>query len=196
MHTQKSTTRKKVFSVLLPYLYIAPMVVSTIVFVIYPFFINFSYSFVRWDGFGKKVFVGLQNFVQLASDERFWSAFQSNIIYLFFIVVLPIVLGLFMASLLARSLSKSARFLQTIYFIPQVVATIALGTIFRWIYAPRFGVLNKLLELVGLGRLAKPWLGKPRNCSGSSRLHWNLGLAWFLYYYFCGRNSKNRPLSV
>ena len=161
MHTQKSTTRKKVFSVLLPYLYIAPMVVSTIVFVIYPFFINFSYSFVRWDGFGEKVFVGLHNFVQLASDERFWSAFQSNIIYLFFIVVLPIILGLFMASLLARNLSKSARFFQTIYFIPQVVATIALGTIFRWIYAPRFGVLNKLLELVGLGHLAKPWLGSP-----------------------------------
>ncbi len=162
MHTQKPTTQKKVFNILLPYLYIAPMAIVTFVFVIYPFFINFSYSFVQWDGFGEKVFIGLQNFVQLASDERFWSAFQSNIIYFFFIVALPIILGLFIASLLARSLSRGARFFQTIYFIPQVVATIALGTIFRWIYAPRFGVFNELLELIGLGHLTQPWLGNPK----------------------------------
>src|SRR5690606_12975955 len=54
---------------------------------------------------------------------------------------------------------------QTIYFIPQVVAAIALGVIFRWVYAPLFGILNHLLKIVGLGQLQRSWLGAPETAT-------------------------------
>lgn len=147
---------------LIPYLYVAPTVGSTILFVIYPFFANFSYGFVQWDGFGERIFIGLRNFLILFSDERFFSAFRTNFFYFFFIVVLPILLGLVFASIIARGRIVGTRFLQSAYFIPQVVAAIALGTIFRWIYAPIFGVLSQVLRMVGLERLVRPWLGSPQ----------------------------------
>lgn len=155
----KRKTRK---TLLIPYLYVAPTVGSTILFVIYPFLANFSYSFVQWDGFGARVFVGLQNFFTLFSDDRFLTALRTNFFYFFFIVALPILLGLIFASIIARGRIVGTRFLQSAYFIPQVVAAIALGTIFRWIYAPIFGVLSQVLRMVGLERFARPWLGSPQ----------------------------------
>lgn len=148
-----------------PYLYVAPTVVSTLVFVIYPFLANIAYSLTDWDGFGVKNFVGLRNFIDLARDERFRSALSVNLLYIVFVVIVPILLGLMIASVIGRSKVRGLRAYQTIYFIPQVVAAIAIGVIFRWVYAPLFGVLNHLLQLAGLRHLARPWLGGPETAS-------------------------------
>lgn len=148
-----------------PYLYIAPTVVSTLIFVIYPFLANIQYSLMRWDGFGAKEFIGLENFVTLWSDDRFKAALVTNLIYFGFVVAIPIVLGLVVASVIGRSRVKGLRVFQTIYFIPQVVAAIALGVIFRWVYAPLFGILNHLLKIVGLGHLQRSWLGAPETAT-------------------------------
>lgn len=150
---------------ILPYLYVAPTVVSTLVFVIYPFLANFYYSVVQWDGFGPKRFVGLANFAELSRDPRFWAALATNLIYFVYIVVIPIVLGLLIASVIGRAKVRGLRAYQTIYFIPQVVAPIALGVIFRWVYAPLFGIVNGLLQAVGLRHLARPWLGAPETAT-------------------------------
>src|SRR5690606_25435418 len=108
----------------LPYLYFAPTVFSTLVFVIYPLLANFYYSVVQWDGFGPKRFVGLANFAELSRDPRFWAALATNLIYFVYIVVIPIVLGLLIASVIGRAKVRGLRAYQTIYFIPQVVAPI------------------------------------------------------------------------
>lgn len=153
--------RSKQRIVFLSYLFLAPTVVSTVVFVIYPFLANFFYSTVQWDGFGPKIFVGLRNFITLFQDERFWSAFGANFIYFIFVTALPLFFGLVVASIIARGQLAGTRFFQSAYFIPQVVTAIALGTIFRWIYAPLFGVLHQVLKIVGLERMSRPWLGTP-----------------------------------
>jgi len=150
---------------ILPYLYIAPTVVSTLVFVIYPFLANFYYSLVEWDGFGPKRFVGLANFAAMAGDPRFGAALVTNLVYFVYIVILPILLGLAIASVIGRAKVRGLRAYQTIYFIPQVVAPIALGVIFRWVYAPLFGVAKGILELIGLRHLVRPWLGSPETAT-------------------------------
>ena len=159
INKEELVVKKKRTMNLVPYLYVAPTVALTVLFVLYPFFANFSYSFLRWDGFGERTFIGLKNFLTMLFDERFWSAFWTNLLYFLFIVVLPIALGLVFASIIARGRLRGTRFLQSAYFIPQVVAAIALGTIFRWIYAPLFGVLYQVCKVTGLERLARPWLG-------------------------------------
>jgi len=162
---------------ILPYLYIAPTVVSTFVFVIFPFLANFYYSVVEWDGFGAKRFVGFANFAELAQDLRFRSAAAANLVYFVYIVVVPILLGLLLASIIGRAKVRGLRVYQTIYFIPQVVAPIALGVIFRWVYAPLFGIFNGLLQLLGLRHLVRPWLGNPETATAAVGL---IGTwAWF-----------------
>src|SRR5690606_8796325 len=93
------------------------------------------------------------------------AALVTNLIYFGFVVAIPIVLGLVVASVIGRSRVKGLRVFQTIYFIPQVVAAIALGVIFRWVYAPLFGILNHLLKIVGLGHLQRSWLGAPETAT-------------------------------
>src|SRR5690606_23208040 len=107
---------------------------------------------------------------ELAQDLRFRSALAANLVYFVYIVVVPILLGLLLASIIGRAKVRGLRVYQTIYFIPQVVAPIALGVIFRWVYAPLFGIFNGLLQLLGLRHLVRPWLGTPetavRDASG------------------------------
>lgn len=162
---------------ILPYLYVAPTIVSTLAFVIYPFLANLYYSLVEWDGFGPKRFVGLENFAALARDSRFGSALATNLIYFAYIVVIPILLGLLIASIIGRAKVRGLRAYQTIYFVPQVVAPIALGVIFRWVYAPLFGIANNILQIVGLRHLVRPWLGNPETATAAVGL---IGTwAWF-----------------
>lgn len=107
-------------------------------------------------------FVGISNYVDLASDPRFWSALTTNLIYILFFSIIPTIFGLLIASLIGRTEVKGTRYFRTIFFIPQIIPSVALGTIFAWIYAPRFGVLQQILKLLGLGSLAQPWLGSPQ----------------------------------
>jgi raffinose/stachyose/melibiose transport system permease protein len=107
-------------------------------------------------------FVGLSNYITLGSDPDFWSALITNLIYILFFSIIPTIFGLLIASLIGRTQVKGTRYFRTVFFIPQIIPSVALGTIFGWIYAPRFGVLQQILKLLGLGNLASPWLGSPQ----------------------------------
>jgi len=69
------------------------------------------------------------------------------------------VFGLLLASLIGRSRIPGDRFFRAVLLMPQVIASVAMGVIFGWIFAPGFGVLNSFLRAIGLERLERPWLG-------------------------------------
>ena len=146
---------------LTPYLYLAPTAILTVVFVIGPFLANIYYSLAAWDGFGPMRFIGLGNYIRLMTDARFHAALITNLTYVATSALIPTVFGLGLASMLARTRVRGMRIFQTVYFLPQVVSAIALGTVFRWIYAPHFGVLDHLLRVAGLQGWRRPWLGSP-----------------------------------
>jgi raffinose/stachyose/melibiose transport system permease protein len=145
--------------VLTPYLYAGPTVLFIVVFLIYPMINVFWYSLVAWSGFGPKQFIGLRNYGTLLTDPVFWSSFRTNAIYVLFFSLAPTVLGLFFASLIGRSRVPGERYFRAILLMPQVMASVAMGVIFRWIFSPGFGFVNDLLNKVGLERWERPWLG-------------------------------------
>lgn len=104
-------------------------------------------------------FVGGKNYIQIFQDPAFWSAFSTNVIYVLFFSIVPILLGLLVASIIGRAKIRGVRFFRTIYFIPQVVPAVAIGIIFGWVYAPQFGFINSTLQQIGLGHLQEAWLG-------------------------------------
>jgi raffinose/stachyose/melibiose transport system permease protein len=145
--------------ILTPYIYAAPTVLVIFIFLIYPMISVFWYSLVEWSGFGAKHFIGIRNYLTLMADPIFWTSFRTNVTYVIFFSFLPTVIGLLFASLIGRSRIPGERFFRAILLTPQVMASVAMGVIFGWIFAPQFGLFNDFLGKIGLERWEKPWLG-------------------------------------
>lgn len=144
----------------LGWLYLAPGLAIYLVFVFYPILETVRTSFFRWDGFSQnRVFIGLENYRSLLNDSQFLVALSHNLIFILFYSILPIIVGLFLASLLGRKPIRGLTFFRAGLFLPQVLSMVVVGVIWRWIFNPAFGPLNLLLKSIGLASWAKPWLG-------------------------------------
>jgi raffinose/stachyose/melibiose transport system permease protein len=140
------------------YLYILPALLFYVAFVGVPFFHSVWFSFFDWDGISVGKWVGLQNYGDLIHDPEIRNAFLHSLILIVFYALLPVSIGLILAASLSRMHVRGLTVFRTILFLPQVVAAVVVGVIWRWVYAPT-GPLNELLDVVGLGRLARAWLG-------------------------------------
>ena len=140
------------------YFFILPAVLIYALFVFAPFLHSIYLSLFKGNGITRMEFVGFANYVDIATNPVFRSAFIHALELVLFYAVLPIALGLLLASVLHRSRIRGVSFYRTALFLPYVIAPTAIAVIWRWILAPR-GPLNSFLEAVGLGALARPWLG-------------------------------------
>ena len=140
--------------------YLLPGLLIYIVFILYPIFETIRTSFFQWDGFSaKRTFVGFQNYVQLAADSHFLKALLNNLVFVIFYCIIPIFIGLLLASLLGRKPLPGLTFFRAGLFLPQILSMVVVGVTWRWIFNPNFGLLNMGLRAVGLDVLARPWLG-------------------------------------
>ncbi|HUF37025.1 MAG TPA: sugar ABC transporter permease [Anaerolineales bacterium] len=142
-----------------PFLFIAPALFFYLAFFIWPYLQLIWLSLHEWNGFGDRIFVGFKNYADLASDNQFRLAFQHNMSWSLAAIFIPVSLGLFLALLLARTPMHGKVFFRAVYFMPQVISSISVAVVWGWIYHPTFGLLNQSLELIGLGSLARGWLG-------------------------------------
>jgi len=119
-------------------------------------------SFSSWDGIGGVEdiqWVGFQNYVDIFTRyPRFWPAFQHNLIWLAFLLVIPTVAGLFLAVLLDRQI-KFGRIYQSALYLPMVLSLALVGFIWQLIYQPEQGLLNNLLGTADNN--PTNWLGDP-----------------------------------
>lgn len=140
------------------YLFILPAVLVYAAFVFAPFLHSIYLSFFEGNGITRMEFVGVANYVDIATNPVLRSAFIHALELIVFYSIIPIAIGLLLASVLHRSRIRGVAFYRTALFLPYVIAPTAIAVIWRWILAPR-GPLNSFLEAVGLGALATPWLG-------------------------------------
>lgn len=109
-----------------------------------------SVSLFQWNIISQnKPWVGLQNYQTLAGDAVFLTSFTNTLLYVALSVPAQLVLGLGFAILL-QSATHWRGFFRALYFIPFVTSTVAISWVWRLIYQPSFGPLNRLLEIVGL----------------------------------------------
>jgi raffinose/stachyose/melibiose transport system permease protein len=141
-----------------PYLFILPGLLLYAVFVLLPMVNTVRYSFTEWSGFDVPVFNGGQNYADLLRDGDFWNAIGHNAFFVIFYTILPILIGLFLSSVIARSRVKGMAFFRTGLFLPYVMSPVVVGVIWRWLFSLN-GPINQLLATVGLGAAARPWLG-------------------------------------
>ncbi|MYF88568.1 MAG: sugar ABC transporter permease [Boseongicola sp. SB0676_bin_33] len=142
------------------FLFLLPALTIYILFAIYPTISVVEYSFTDWDGISReRDFVGLANYERLFTDKIFWAAFRNTFVWSGVVIVINVGLGLVIAAMLAR-VWKARLLIQTCIVLPVVISPMAVATIWRWLYQPT-GAINQVLEAVGLGGLATPWLGSP-----------------------------------
>jgi len=132
-----------------------------VVLVIIPIVKSFYYGFFEWNGLSQPIFVGLENFKDVLSDKVFWKSFLNNIMVVLASVFGQIPLGLVIAILINKKL-KSSSFFRTVFFIPMILSTVVVGLLWSTILNVQVGILNQLLEFIGLDSLAKNWLGDPK----------------------------------
>jgi ABC-type sugar transport system permease subunit len=140
---------------------VAPLMILTIVFFVFPLASSVYFSVIDYDGISATpAFVGLGNFVQLFTDPEVWHALANNLIWIVVGTISPLVLGLTFA-LLLWTVRRGSRFYRLSIFFPYVMPGVAIGITWGWIYDPINGWLNVALRSIGLGFLTTGWLGTP-----------------------------------
>jgi ABC-type sugar transport system permease subunit len=158
---RRSPGRRRRTSPLLVAVFVLPSLVVYALFMVYPFIGTVHLSLTSWDGFAAtKDFIGLDNYVVLFQDTEFWDALSHNLIWAVIGTAAPIIIGLPIAVMLWSGARFRLAF-RAMYFLPVILPSVVAGIIWGWIYNPIFGVLNSILEGIGLGSVATGWLGNP-----------------------------------
>jgi len=140
------------------YLYILPGLLFYLVFTVAPALHTVWLSLFAWDGVSQQKWVGAANYTALVHDPLLLHAFEHSLFLIAFFSLLPILIGLFVATLISRATVGGSTVFRTILFLPQVMSTVAIAVIWRWIYSYN-GPLNEALRAVGLGGTVRAWLG-------------------------------------
>jgi raffinose/stachyose/melibiose transport system permease protein len=145
----------------LDYVFLLPALIFLGVFILYPLAANVGFSFSEFTlGSAEKTFVGLDNYQQLVADPIVWTALANNVLY----AVVSVVFQVFIAHILAATVlvvlpSRLAVAARSFFFLPVLLSMTVVAILFTFIFDASNGLLNGLLQAVGLGQLAQPWLG-------------------------------------
>jgi raffinose/stachyose/melibiose transport system permease protein len=140
------------------YLYLAPALLFYLLFAFGPLVYTTWLSFFDWDGLTVGTWVGLDNYKTVFEQPGIRASFVHSFELIVFYAILPVIFGLVLASLIAHTRVRGQTFFRAVLFLPQTIATVVVAIAWSWIYAPA-GPLNEALRAVGLGSLARGWLG-------------------------------------
>jgi raffinose/stachyose/melibiose transport system permease protein len=137
-----------------------PAVVLYLLFVFVPIIWSAYYGFFDWSGMGDKRFIGLDNYYEIFTDPIFWRALKNNVLFVLASVFGQVPLALVLAIVLHKN-NTFQKFLRSAVFIPMVLSTVVIGMIWQYIYHPQIGILNFLLDSLGLSSWKLGWLSNP-----------------------------------
>ena len=146
------------------YWFLAPALLLIAAFFVVPIFASLALSATDFDIYAvaspaNTRFVGLGNYAELLQNPLFWTAVGNT---LYFVVVggpLSVAVSLGAALLVNSKLTRAKGFFRAVYFVPVVTTLVAVAVIWRYLYDPRFGLLNYGLHFLGIRPI--DWLGNP-----------------------------------
>jgi N-acetylglucosamine transport system permease protein len=141
---------------------VGPSFVGYLLFTLYPNILSVYYSLLEWNGISASKFVGLDNFFYMFKDQFVWRALSHNLILMITIPILTVYISIFLAYLLNNKGFFEAPLYKVLFFLPNVLAVVVVGLLWRFIYDGEYGLLNALLKLVGLDTGNFYWLGDKR----------------------------------
>lgn len=137
-----------------------PSLVIYALFVFVPVVWSAYYGFFDWKGIGEAKFIGLGNYAEILHDPVFWRALKNNVIFVLASVFGQVPIALVLAIMLNKS-NMLQRFLRSAIFMPMILSAVVIGMIWQYIYHPQIGILNFLLDALGLESWKLQWLSDP-----------------------------------
>ena len=146
-------------------LFLTPALAVIVIFFLFPVLAGFFLSLTDFDIYGVADtsnirFVGFSQYTNLSRSPVFWQALRNTIIFSLVAGPLTVAASLGAALLLNAKLARLKPLFRTIYFAPVVTTLVAVAIVWRYMFHPRFGLLNRALNLVGIDSI--DWLGNPR----------------------------------
>lgn len=160
----KSKKNSRVKSVQM-FLMLLPMLILFFLFCAYPLFDSIYLSFTKYNGFTEPVFIGVSNYIRLFQDGSWWKSVLNTFQLTLMAYIIQIPLSLLLA-ILVNSKMKGQNFFRTVIFLPNVTSTAIIGIIFFFMFSSYNGIVNGLIQDVGLIKRPIEWLGN----TGSAKL--------------------------
>lgn len=145
-----------------PFLYASPFLLICLTFTVWPIINVFLTSFYESYNFIDNTYqsVGFENFQKLFADRYFLSSLKNTLLYVFITVPVSTAFALLFATLLNRKIKLGGLF-QTVYFLPLVTSSVAIGLVWKYMFNSDYGVINSILQFFGAKGLM--WLRQPNH---------------------------------
>jgi raffinose/stachyose/melibiose transport system permease protein len=138
-------------------IFTVPTLLLLAIFFYYPMLMSMRYGFTAWNGILPAKWNGLDNFTQAFLDKYFWIAVRNNLYFIAFSIGVQIPFIVLLALVVSR-IRRWEGLYKTMIFLPTILSTAVVGVLWGFIYHPEAGLLNQLLEAVGLGAWKHTWL--------------------------------------
>ena len=148
---------RRSLSDLMPFLLLAPAVITLLALTIYPFLYSIYISFFQFRGGRPVEFIGVDNYIRLFNDGEFWNSIQVCRLYTVFAVTAELILGTALALFFTSDLPLRGLW-RSLMIVPMMLTPVVIGVIWRLMYDPNFGIIAFLMRSVGLAPIE--WLSK------------------------------------
>lgn len=137
---------------LAPWLFLAPALLLFTVYVLVPIVESIALSFYDWDGLGTPTWIGIANYIELASDPDFRTALKNTLIWVAgYLLAIPA--GLAIALFLNQTVF-GIRAIKALFFFPFVISQVVIGLVFSWFFNPDLGLVEPVFRFLGLEPIA------------------------------------------
>ncbi|MCP1102125.1 raffinose/stachyose/melibiose transport system permease protein [Aequitasia blattaphilus] len=154
------TAKRKKDTRMAAFVFLLPIAILMIVYIFYPIIDTFHTSLYKWNGISAdKTMIGLKNWVKLAQDTSFWTAFKNNLIVMVLSICIQIPIGLALATFIDFGGKKMTVF-KVLWFIPLLMSSVAIGFLFSYALATNGGIFSAISGLFGGGNI--DLLGNPK----------------------------------
>ena len=173
--------------------FLLPTILLVAVYIIYPIFDTFYLSTFKWNGLNVKLMenIGLSNWKFLLTDKLFWGSFAHNLVVMVCSILLQLPIGFLLATFLdALNKKKLGGAFKTIWFLPNLMSSVAIAFLFTYALATNGGIFSSLATLINGKRTTIDLLGRAPHA-----LFTIIGImAWqytpfYMVYFIAGYNN-------
>lgn len=158
-----------------------------------PICLSVYYGFTDYTGMGSFNFIGIRNYKELMTDKVFWLALRNSLLLAIGFICIQHPLAMITAAVLDKLGGKAESFFRCVYFIPNVISVAVIAYLWKFIYNPDFGLLNKIVEAFG-GKGRINWLSYDNAIwAVLVVLIWH-GFGWGMLIYYTGIKNIDQSL--